>query len=96
MTMKFYFQPEPFFLTFALYDAKDGRKISEDFHIDPNDPEILGMIPPEVLLAADKLQSVEGKKTSPPLNGLDENWLKSKKRQVCQTYFIHTKKFHKV
>ncbi|XP_063429493.1 dedicator of cytokinesis protein 9-like isoform X5 [Mytilus trossulus] len=73
--------PEPFFLTFALYDAKDGRKISEDFHIDPNDPEILGMIPPEVLLAADKLQSVEGKKTSPPLNGLDENWLKSKKRQ---------------
>ena len=73
--------PEPFFLTFSLYDAKYGRKISEDFQIDPNESEILGMIPSDILHAADKLHSVEGKKTSPILNGLDENWLLSKKRQ---------------
>ena len=80
-----FFKPEPFFLTFSLYDAKYGRKISEDFQIDPNESEILGMIPSDILHAADKLHSVEGKKTSPILNGLDENWLLSKKRQVCKT-----------
>lgn len=30
-------QPEPFFITFALYDVKESRKISEDFHFDPNE-----------------------------------------------------------
>ena len=29
-------QPEPFFITFALYDCKENRKVSEDFHYDPN------------------------------------------------------------
>ena len=43
------------------------------------------MIPSDILHAADKLHSVEGKNTSPILNGLDENWLLSKKRQVCKT-----------
>jgi len=39
------FQPEPFFLTLALYDAKEERKISEDFHVDLNSPEIRAMLP---------------------------------------------------
>ncbi|KAK3096056.1 hypothetical protein FSP39_022605 [Pinctada imbricata] len=72
--------PEPFFITFCLYDAKEGRKISEDFHIDPNESEISKMIPSEVLHAADKLHSVEGKNTSPSLYGLKEEWLLSRER----------------
>ncbi|KAL4220208.1 Dedicator of cytokinesis protein 9 [Mactra antiquata] len=73
--------PEPFFLTFALYDAKDGRKISEDFHMNLNEPEIDSMIPSELLSASDRLHSIEGKSTAPDLNGLDEKWLLSKHKQ---------------
>ncbi|KAJ8310566.1 hypothetical protein KUTeg_012431 [Tegillarca granosa] len=74
--------PEPFFLTFALYDAKEGRKISEDFHMDPNEPEIRSMIPPEVLHASDKLHTVEGRDTAPQLNGLKDSWILSPNRQI--------------
>ncbi|XP_053403969.1 dedicator of cytokinesis protein 9-like isoform X5 [Mercenaria mercenaria] len=73
--------PEPFYLTFTLYDAKDGRKISEDFHMDLNEAEIEKMIPADVMSASDRLHTVEGKSTSPELNGLDEKWLLSKQKQ---------------
>ena len=79
---KLIFQPEPFFLTFTLYDVKEGRKISEDFHIDPNEPEIRGMVPTEVMQASDRLHTVTGKCTSPDLKGLDEKWLNHQNRQV--------------
>ncbi|XP_041349256.1 LOW QUALITY PROTEIN: dedicator of cytokinesis protein 9-like [Gigantopelta aegis] len=72
--------PEPFFISFALYDAKEGRKISEDFHIDPNEPEISAMIPHDILQASDHLHTVEGRSNSPDLYGLSEDWLKSVKR----------------
>ncbi|KAL5004607.1 hypothetical protein ScPMuIL_018063, partial [Solemya velum] len=74
--------PEPFFITFALYDGKEGKKISEDFHIDPNEPEIRAMIPSEIVHASDKLHSVDGLKTSPEINGLNEKWLLNPKRQA--------------
>ncbi|XP_059143598.1 dedicator of cytokinesis protein 9-like isoform X5 [Physella acuta] len=74
--------PEPFFLTFAMYDAKQGKKISEDFHIDPNDPEIRAMIPPELLLATDRLHSINGKDpTSPDVRGMKVEWLAQSHRQ---------------
>ncbi|KAL3847595.1 hypothetical protein ACJMK2_018498 [Sinanodonta woodiana] len=73
--------PEPFYITFALYDTREGRKVSEDFHMDPNEPEIMAMIPEEVLLAADKLHSVEGINSAPDLNGLSSEWLLSKNKQ---------------
>ncbi|XP_062616230.1 dedicator of cytokinesis protein 9-like isoform X2 [Saccostrea cucullata] len=72
--------PEPFFLSFALYDAKEGKKISEDFYIDPNEKEIRQMVPDDVLLASDKLHSVEGRNTSPNLHDLSEEWLLKKDR----------------
>ncbi|XP_060575600.1 dedicator of cytokinesis protein 9-like [Ruditapes philippinarum] len=72
--------PEPFFLTFTLYDAKDGRKISEDFHMDLNEPEIENMVPADIVSASDRLHTVEGKSSTPELNGLDEKWLLSKKK----------------
>jgi hypothetical protein len=43
------YQPEPFFLSFSLYNAKECKKISEDFHIDPNSSDIRAMIPVEIL-----------------------------------------------
>ncbi|XP_065925413.1 dedicator of cytokinesis protein 9 isoform X3 [Magallana gigas] len=72
--------PEPFFLSFALYDAKEGKKISEDFYIDPNELEIKKMIPDEVLCASDKLNTVEGKNSAPHLFNLSEEWLLKKDR----------------
>ncbi|KAK6167208.1 hypothetical protein SNE40_021299 [Patella caerulea] len=73
--------PEPFFISFALYDVQAGKKISEDFHIDPNDPDIKSMIPEEILLASDRLYTVAGKVTSPDLHGLKEDWIMKPKRQ---------------
>ncbi|XP_073255433.1 dedicator of cytokinesis protein 11-like [Porites lutea] len=35
---------EPFFLSIALFDAKKGAKISEDFHCDLNDPSTMDML----------------------------------------------------
>ncbi|XP_078311762.1 dedicator of cytokinesis protein 9-like isoform X12 [Crassostrea virginica] len=72
--------PEPFFLSFALYDAKEGKKISEDFYIDPNDLEIKRMIPEEILCASDKLNTVDGKNSAPYLFNLAEEWLLKKDR----------------
>jgi hypothetical protein len=65
-----------------LYDAKDGRKISEDFHMDLNEPEIENMVPADIVSASDRLHTVEGKSSTPELNGLDEKWLLSKKKLV--------------
>ncbi|XP_052785231.1 dedicator of cytokinesis protein 9-like isoform X7 [Mya arenaria] len=73
--------PEPFFLTFALYDAREGRKISEDFHMNANEQEIEAMIPADLVAASDKLNKVDGKSTAPELKGLEENWLLAKNKQ---------------
>lgn len=35
---------EPFFLSISLFDAKQGAKISEDFHCDLNDPSTVDML----------------------------------------------------
>lgn len=46
---------EPFFCTMALYDAKEQRKISEDFHFQLNTPEqwaMVGVVPDVQLPAA--------------------------------------------
>ena len=36
---------EPFFVTLSVFDALQGAKISEDFHVDLNDPEVVELLP---------------------------------------------------
>ncbi|XP_076453954.1 dedicator of cytokinesis protein 9-like isoform X3 [Babylonia areolata] len=68
--------PEPFFVTFAIYDAKEHKKISEDFHVNPNEPEIQAMIPAELLSFFDR-----GGGDTPDVSGLKEDWISKSARQ---------------
>ena len=69
-------QPEPFFITLALYDAREGRKISADFHFDPNSALLRSMIPNDLRGAADMLNSVQDASSGEPrLCGVDPKWL---------------------
>lgn len=72
----FIFQPEPFFITLFLYDTREGKKISEDFHFDPNKERIRSLIPNELLNATDMLNSVNGATSGEPdLYRVDSKWL---------------------
>ena len=86
-------QPEPFFLTFALYNAKEGKKISEDFHVDANSDVIRRMLP------SDGVHTTDGASHSrPTANGTpaaspttvacDMKWLELQK-QVMWLHLIH-------
>ncbi|XP_070173876.1 dedicator of cytokinesis protein 9-like isoform X3 [Littorina saxatilis] len=69
--------PEPFFVTFAIYDVKERKKISEDFHVNPNEPEIQAMIPAELLRVFDK----GGARGAADVNGLKDDWVSKSLRQ---------------
>ena len=57
-------QPEPFFVTFALYDARESSrtKLSEDFHFDPNSTELRSIILRDIRNGADA-NGVDGSAT---------------------------------
>ena len=75
----FLFQPEPFFISLCLYDARAKEKISEDFHYDPNSDVIRSMIPKDILYALDMLNdntnTIGNKTLEPELNGIDPKWI---------------------
>lgn len=69
-------QPEPFFITLALYDAREGKKISEDFSYDPNTDEIRAMIPKDLTAVHDLMSRVPGAWTpNPPLKDVNKDWV---------------------
>ena len=39
------FQVEPYLTTLALFDAKQGRKLTENFHFDVNHLQVRNMVP---------------------------------------------------
>lgn len=78
----FFLQFELFFLSFVLYDVKEGKKILEDFYIDLNEFEIKKMILDEVLCVLDKFNIVEGKNFVLYFFNLFEEWLFKKDRYV--------------
>lgn len=85
-------QFEFFFLSFVLYDVKEGKKILEDFYIDLNEFEIKKMILDEVLCVLDKFNIVEGKNFVLYFFNLFEEWLFKKDRYV-RYYFIFVQKY---
>lgn len=75
-------QPEPFFITFAMYDAIEGKKISEDFQVDPNEPEIRSMIPEDLLNTFYNSGGGDCNDASSDINGLIEDWISKSQREV--------------
>ncbi|XP_067949265.1 dedicator of cytokinesis protein 9-like isoform X3 [Watersipora subatra] len=63
--------PEPFFLTLALYDAQEGRKISENVYLDCNSDELYKMLPEERVSNGELFQSG----SAPVLRINNERWL---------------------
>ncbi|XP_071985079.1 dedicator of cytokinesis protein 7 isoform X15 [Engystomops pustulosus] len=52
LSLKFEIEIEPIFASLALYDAKEKKKISENFYFDLNSEQIKGMLRPYVTPAA--------------------------------------------
>ncbi|XP_069498124.1 dedicator of cytokinesis protein 7 isoform X7 [Ambystoma mexicanum] len=52
LTLKFEIEIEPIFASLALYDAKEKKKISENFYFDLNAEQVKGMLRPYVPSAA--------------------------------------------
>ncbi|XP_074657465.1 dedicator of cytokinesis protein 9-like [Tubulanus polymorphus] len=73
-----YTNPEPFFITMALYDAKRGRKVSEDFHYDPNSQHLRTMIPKELRFGINDSSA----KNSEPELIVNPDWLLSRNKFI--------------
>jgi len=55
--------------------VKEGRKLTEDVHLDCNSDTVYQMIPEELIKGPDMLNSVHGKNTAPKLRINNEKWL---------------------
>jgi len=71
-------------LTFALYNAKEGRKISEDFHFDANSNAVRRMLPNEEAhmtgSASHSRPTINGAATGTGLPAPDVKWLELQKQ----------------
>lgn len=77
-------QIEPFFVNLALFDIKDGRKISADFHVDLNHDIVRHMICPSTGVISNGTVSPSASRSKeleePQIRGFPEKWMQYPKQ----------------